>query len=331
LRPEYLRYYFATKLGGRIDDLDLNLDDFQQRVNSDLVGKVVNIASRCARFIAKGSAGRLADNLMQPELYEDFIVVGETIAEAYEQRDFSRAMREIMALADRANQFIDEQKPWVLAKEADQGAKIQAICSLGINLFRVLIGYLKPVLPHVACEAEAFLQTPPTDWNALQQPLLGHQIAPYQPLLQRIEGAQIAAMVDAAKETLAPQGDAQPHVKSAHGQTVEPIAAEITIDDFKKVDLRVARIVDATPAEGADKLLKLTLDLNGETRTVFAGIKSSYRPEDLKGRLTVMVANLAPRKMRFGVSEGMVLAASSGEGVFLLSTDLGAKPGMRVS
>jgi methionyl-tRNA synthetase len=331
LRPEYLRYYFATKLNGRIDDLDLNLDDFQQRVNSDLVGKVVNIASRCARFVSKGYAGRLADKLMQPDLYEDFIIAGETIAEAYEQRDFSRAMREIMALADRANQFIDEQKPWMLAKESGQEAKIQAICSLGLNLFRVLMGYLKPVLPNVAQEAEAFLQTPPTDWNALQQPLISHQIAPYQPLLQRVEGAQIAAMVDAAKKTLAPKGDAQPPIKSPNAQTVQPIAAEITIDDFKKVDLRLARIVDATAVEGADKLLKLTLDLNGKTRTVFAGIKSSYRPEDLKGRLTVMVANLAPRKMRFGVSEGMVLAASNGEGIFLLSPDPGAEPGMRIS
>lgn len=331
LRPEYLRYYFATKLSGRIDDLDLNLDDFQQRVNSDLVGKVVNIASRCARFISKGSAGRLADNLMQPDLYEDFIVAGETIADAYEQRDFNRAMREIMALADRANQFIDEQKPWMLAKESGQEAKIQAICSLGINLFRVLIGYLKPVLPHVAREAEAFLQTPPMDWDSLHQPLIDHQIAPYQPLLQRIESAQIAAMVDAAKETLAPKGDAQPRVKSANAKMVQPIAAQITIDDFKKVDLRVARIIDAVAVEGADKLLKLTLDLGAETRTVFAGIKSSYSCEELKDRLTVMVANLAPRKMRFGVSEGMVLAASGGEGIFLLSPDAGAEPGMRIS
>lgn len=331
LHPEYLRYYFATKLSSRIDDLDLNLDDFQQRVNSDLVGKVVNIASRCARFISKGSAGHLSDNLMQPDLYDTFIVTGETIAEAYEQRDYSRAMREIMALADRANQFIDEQKPWVLAKESGQEAKIQAICSLGLNLFRVLIGYLKPVLPNVAQEAEAFLQTPPTDWNALREPLVNHLIAPYQPLLQRIEGAQIAAMVDAAKETLAPKGDAQPREKPANAQMVQPIAAEITLEDFKKVDLRVARIVDATPVEGADKLLKLTLDLNGEIRTVFAGIKSSYQSEDLKGRLTVMVANLVPRKMRFGVSEGMVLAASNGEGIFLLSPDLGAEPGMRIS
>lgn len=334
LRPEYLRYYFATKLNNRIDDLDLNLDDFQQRVNSDLVGKVVNIASRCARFISKGFAGQLAETVAEPTLYEGFVEAGDSIAQAYEQREFGRAMREIMALADRANQYIDECKPWVLVKQPGQEAEVQAVCSLGLNLFRVLMGYLKPVLPQVAADAEAFLQIPALSWNALGQPLVNHTIAPYQPLLQRIETAHITAMTAVAKDTLIKTASpmAIPETtKATQSSAAAPIAAEIAFEDFKKIDLRVARIVEATTVEGADKLLKLVLDLGGETRTVFAGIRSAYQAQSLEGRLTVMVANLAPRKMRFGISQGMVLAASGGEGVFLLNPDTGAEPGMRIS
>ncbi|MFO1429710.1 MAG: methionine--tRNA ligase [Candidatus Competibacteraceae bacterium] len=327
LRPEYLRYYFATKLNDRIDDLDLNLEDFQQRVNSDLVGKLVNIASRSAGFISKRFTGRLAADLAEPELYRDFVTTGEAIAQAYERREFSRAMREIMALADRANQYIDERKPWVLAKQPGQDEQVQAVCSMGLNLFRLLSIYLKPVLPQVAAEAETFLHIPPLRWDDLGQPLLDHVIAPFKPLMQRVETAQIAAMLAAAQENLkATTADAGP----AGPLASQPLAPPITLDEFMKVDLRVARIVEAAAVEGADKLVQLTLDLGGETRRVFAGIKSTYRPADLQDRLTVMVANLAPRKMRFGVSEGMVLAANSDSGIYLLGVDTGAEPGMRV-
>ncbi len=328
LNPEYLRYYFATKLSDRVDDLDLNLEDFQQRVNADLVGKVVNIASRCAGFINKRFEGRLAAELDAPELYRAFVAAGDSIARAYAGREFSRAMREIMALADRANQYIDEHKPWVLAKQADAGDQVQAVCSDGLNLFRVLMLYLKPVLPRVAADAEAFLNIPPLDWQALDQPLLNHTIASFRPLLARVDPARVADMLEASQENLAPTASAVPARPSPLKTT--PIAATIGIDDFMKVDLRVARIVDAATVEGADKLLRLTLDLGGETRQVFAGIKSAYKPEDLKGRLTVMVANLAPRKMRFGLSEGMVLAAGDGDGLWLLAPDSGATPGLRI-
>jgi methionyl-tRNA synthetase len=325
LHPEYLRYYFATKLNDRIDDLDLNLQDFQQRVNSDLVGKVVNIASRSAGFISKRFNGRLADTLPEPGLYGDFVVAGETIAELYENREFSHAMREIMALADQANRYIDEKKPWVLIKQADQQARVQAVCTMGLNLFRLLMIYLKPVLPQVAEQTEEFLRIPPLRWDDIHHPLLDHDIARFKPLMQRIETSRITAMVEASRENLAAVA-AQPAGPLAD----TPIAPEITIDDFLKVDLRIARIARAEPVEGADKLVRLSLDLGGQTRQVFAGIKTAYRAQDLEGRLTVMVANLAPRKMRFGLSEGMVLAAGDGSGIYLLGADAGAEPGMRV-
>jgi methionyl-tRNA synthetase len=328
LRPEYLRYYFATKLNDRIDDIDLNLEDFQQRINSDLVGKVVNIASRCAGFITKRFGGRLAAILADPELYTDFVATGEIIAQDYEQREFSRAMRKIMALADRANQYIDDKKPWVMVKQAERDIEVQAVCSMGLNLFRVLIVYLKPVLPHVAEQVEDFLQIPPLTWTNYHSPLLNHNIAPFKPLLERIESTQLTSLLEAARDNLT---STSAGAQTAAGPIAkEPIASAISIDDFMKVDLRVARIIQAAEVEGADKLVKLTLDLNGETRTVFAGIKSVYRPEELEGRLTVMVANLAPRKMRFGISEGMVLAAGNGKGIFLITPDVGAEPGLRV-
>lgn len=329
LNPEYLRYYFAAKLGAGIEDIDLSLDDFQARVNSDLVGKVVNIASRCAGFIKKRFAGQLAGQLADPNLFQSFVQAGEQIAGHYEKREFSRAVREIMALADRANQYIDEQKPWIIAKEPERDAELQQVCSMGLNLFRLLIGYLRPILPATAERSEAFLQVDPLTWESLKNPLLDHHIAAFKPLMTRIEPSQIEAIINASKEDLEKQADAA--TQPAGPLADDPISDTIDFADFAKIDLRVAKIVKAERVEGADKLLQLTLDLGGETRNVFAGIKSAYDPADLEGRLTVMVANLAARKMRFGVSEGMVLAAGpGGKEIFILSPDSGAKPGMRV-
>ena len=322
LNPEYLRYYFAAKLGPGVDDLDLNLDDFRLRVNADLVGKVVNIASRCASFIHKRFGGQLSEALPEPDLYADFVAARDAIATSYEQRDYNRAMRDIMALADRANQYIDDRKPWVLAKATGQEQEVQDACSVGLNLFRVLMTYLKPVLPVMAERTEAFLQIDPMTWDAIAEPLVGHQIARFEPLMQRVDETKVEAMIAASKT----------HAPSPTGPLADdPIAAEIAFPDFAKIDLRVARIEQAEHVPGADKLLRLTLDLGGEKRNVFAGIQSAYTPEDLNGRLTVLVANLAPRKMRFGVSEGMVLAAGpGGTDLFLLSPDVGAQPGMKV-
>ena len=327
LNPEYLRYYFAAKLGSGVDDLDLNLDDFIARVNADLVGKVVNIASRCAGFIHKQFGSRLADEIAEPALFAHFSAAGGAIAELYEKREFSRAVREIMTLADQANQYIDDKKPWVMAKQAGRETELHAVCSMGLNLFRQLIGYLRPILPATAALSEAFLRVEPLTWNALAIPLTGHEIAKFKPLLTRVERAQVDAMVEDSKENLEASRTAVPS-----GPLVDdPISGIVEFPDFAKVDLRVVRIVAAEQVEGADKLLQLTLDLGGETRNVFAGIKSAYAPESLPGRLTVMVANLAPRKMRFGLSEGMVLAAGpGGKDIFLLSPDSGAEPGMRV-
>ncbi len=330
LNPEYLRYYFAAKLSAGVEDIDLNLEDFSARVNSDLVGKVVNIASRCAGFLRKRFDNRLSAALAEPELFDRFVQAGESIAERYERREFSHAVREIMALADRANQYIDEKKPWVIAREEGRDQELHQVCSMGINLFRLLIGYLRPILPGTAAASEAFLNLEPLTWQALATPLTDHAINKFKPLMTRIETKQIEAMVEASKEDLA----ATPNQQQPAADTPlakDPIADTIEYPDFAKVDLRIARIVAAQRVEGADKLLQLTLDLGGETRNVFAGIKSAYDPADLEGRLTVMVANLAPRKMRFGVSEGMVLAAGpGGSDLFLLGPDQGAEPGMRV-
>jgi methionyl-tRNA synthetase len=338
LNPEYLRYYFAAKLGSGVDDIDLSLDDFQARVNADLVGKVVNIASRSAGFITKRFDGRLAAELPAPALFDDFRAASESIAGAYERREFSRAVREIMALADRANQYIDEQAPWVVAKQEGRDQELQGICTQGLNLFRLLIGWLKPILPETAEASEGFLQVPALSWSDLDRPLLDHVIAPFKPLMTRVDPAQIAAMLEASKEDLAakapaPQdrGEALVREDAETHLTRDPIADSVDFETFARVDLRVARILEAERVEGADKLLRLSLDLGGETRQVFAGIRSAYDPADLIGRLTVMVANLAPRKMRFGVSEGMVLAAGpGGKEVFLLHADEGAEPGMKV-
>ena len=329
LNPEYLRYYFAAKLGSGVDDIDLNLEDFVARVNSDLVGKVVNIASRCAGFIYKRFEGRLADDCSETELYQTFVTAHNDIAADYENRDFGHALRKIMALADRANQYIDANKPWVLAKQEGQEQTVQDVCSVGLNLFRVLMTYLQPVLPVMAAEVETFLNIPAMTWNAIETPLTGHTINKFKPLMTRVEQEKIDAMLEDSKDSLASSTTAA-ETKTGPLKN-DPIAETISFEDFAKLDLRIARIIEAAHVEGADKLLQLTLDIGGETRNVFAGIKSAYTPEALQGKLTVMVANLAPRKMRFGLSEGMVLAAGpGGSDLFVLHPDDGAEPGMRV-
>lgn len=326
LDPECLRYYYAAKLNSRIDDLDLNLEDFVQRVNADVVNKLVNLASRNAGFIAKRFNGKLAATCAEPELYAEFANARTAIAEAYESREFSRAIREIMALADKANRYVDDKAPWVIAKQEGADAELQAVCSVGINLFRVLMAYLKPVMPLLAERAEAFLAET-LSWDGIAAPLVDHTVAPFKALFSRIEPAKIEAMIEASKEDLAKE-----QAPKATGPLVDdPISETIAYDDFAKVDLRVALITKAEAVPEADKLLKLQLDIGGETRQVFAGIKSAYNPEDLEGKLTVMVANLAPRKMRFGMSEGMLLAAGpGGKDLWILEPQEGAQPGMRV-
>ena len=325
LNPEYLRYYYAAKLTNRIDDLDLNLEDFAQRVNSDLVGKVVNIASRCASFITKRFDGMLSSNVDDQALADEVMAAGDKLAELYEGREFGKAMREIMALADKVNEYIAVKEPWQLVKDETKQQEVQDICSLGINLFRILMIYLKPVLPALAEKTQGFLNDELV-WDGHKALLTDHQINKFKALMQRIEMDKVNEMIEASKESLATEKTA-PTGPLAD----DPIAPEIQFDDFAKIDLRVAKIVKAEHVEKADKLLRLELDLGGETRQVFAGIKSAYQPEDLEGKLTVMVANLAPRKMRFGMSEGMVLAAGpGGKDLWILNPEEGAQPGMRV-
>lgn len=333
LDPEYLRYYFAAKLTSSVDDLDLNLDDFAQRVNSDLVGKVVNIASRCAGFITKKFDGKLApqatENLLKP-----FVDAGPEIATFYEQREFGKAVRRIMELADIANQYIDEQAPWVVAKDPEQSALLHEICSNGLNMFRQLLTYLGPILPTMREKAEAFLNSELT-WNARETLLQDHAINKFKPLMTRVDLKKIEAMLEDSKEAVAAEQQLGKKPEAAEEsnseKNYEPIADEIEFDDFAKVDLRVALIKNAEHVDGAKKLLKLTLDLGFEEKQVFSGIKSAYSPEDLTGKLTVMVANLKPRKMKFGMSEGMVLAAGpGGKDIWLLEPHAGAQPGMRI-
>ena len=333
LDPEYLRYYFAAKLTSHVDDLDLNLDDFAQRVNSDLVGKVVNIASRCAGFITKRFDGRLSDECLETELLARFTDAGDEIAAFYEARDFGKAIRKIMELADLANQYIDEKAPWVIAKEEGKDAELQQICSNGINMFRQLMTYLAPALPSMTEKAEAFLNVE-LNWDARTELLLGHEISKFKPMMTRVEMDKVNAMIEASKEAAVEEmqlGKKAEKKAEAVSTSVEPIAAEIEFDDFAKVDLRVALIKNAEHVEGAKKLLKLTLDLGFAEKQVFSGIKSAYQPEDLVGRMTVLVANLKPRKMKFGMSEGMVLAAGpGGKDIWLLEPHSGAQPGMRI-
>ena len=350
LNPEWLRYYYAAKLNNTMEDIDLNLEDFVARVNSDLVGKYVNIASRCAGFIGKKFDGKLA--ACDAEWLAPLRAAADSIASAYEAREYSRALREIMALADAANVFVNDKKPWELAKQDGREAELHAACSQAIEAFRLLTLYLKPVLPKVAEAVEAFLNITPLCWNDAVTPLpAGHAIEAYSHLMTRIDPKQVVALVDANKESLAPTAPAaaatpaKTEKKVVEKKAEAPVAAPeagatIGIEDFMKVELRVARIVDAGHVEGAEKLIRLSLDI-GETengqmrpRQVFAGIKSAYDPAVLVGRLTVMVANLAPRKMKFGMSEGMILAASDADGqtpgIFLLAPDAGAQPGMRI-
>ncbi len=343
LNPEWLRYYYAAKLGPTMEDIDLNLDDFVARVNADLVGKFVNIASRTAGFLTKRFGGRLA--APRHPLLAEIQAAAPRIAALYDEREFGKAVRETMRLADLANQHVDQEKPWDLARQAGDGQRLHEVCTTAINVFRLLALYLKPVLPKLAADVEAFLRVPPLAWPDAGRLLPeGHAIDAYRHLMTRVDPKDIDALVAANRESLQPapaphsqqrHAEAKVHAEEKHAKPVAegPAAAAptISIDEFGKVELRVARIAKAEHVEGADKLLRLTLDLGGETRTVFAGIKSAYDPAALEGRLTVMVANLAPRKMKFGVSEGMVLAASGdGPGIFLIAPDAGAQPGMRV-
>ena len=325
--PECLRYYYAAKLNSRIDDLDLNLEDFTQRVNADVVNKIVNLASRNAGFINKRFDGKLSANNVEAELYQEFVAAGEKIAEFYETREFARAIREITALADKANQYVDEKAPWVIAKQEGKDQELQDVCTVGINLFRVIMTYLKPVMPSLSARSEAFLNSD-LAWDSVSAPLLDHELSPFKALFTRLEPAKIEAMVEASKEDAAAEkAAAAPETELSK----DPIADEIEFDDFAKVDLRVAKIISCEAVPKADKLLKFQLDIGGETRQVFSGIKAAYNPEDLVGKYTVVVANLKPRKMKFGMSEGMILAAGpGGKDLWILEPHEGAQPGMRI-
>ena len=331
LPPEPLRYYFAAKLGPGIDDIDMALDDFVNRFNSDIVGKLVNIASRCAGFVARGG-GRLASSLPQPALYADFAAARSRIGECYEGRDFAAAVREIAALADRANQYIDAEKPWLIAKDPARAAEVLQVCTQGLNLFRALMMFLTPVLPAMAERAGRFLGKPFANWDEIAEPLLGTELRAYEPLATRLDPKVVATLVDAEVTPAAPTAAAAAGSAATAVPVLAPptAPAEITIEEFGRIDLRVARVLAAELVDGADKLLKLSLDVGGETRTVFAGIRAAYDPQRLVGRQVVVVANLKPRKMRFGVSQGMVLAAGGDDGIFLVSPDDGAVSGLRV-
>jgi methionyl-tRNA synthetase len=336
MNPEWLRYYIAAKLNAAVEDLDFNPDDFIARVNSDLVGKYINIASRCAGFISKRFEGRLLSGEGGNPIIAEVQQAAASIAGLFDSREFGKALREIMLLADKANAFVDTNKPWEIAKSG-RPEDLHRTCTDALQIFRLLTLYLKPVMPKLAENVERFLNIAPLDWKDAQALLpAGHAINEYTHLMTRVEAKQLDALFDLPaapepkekKPVTAPAAPV-PAPAAAPAASAEP--ATIPIDDFAKVDLRVALIANAEAVEGADKLVKLTLDLGTETRTVFAGIKSAYAPDQLKGRLTVMVANLAPRKMRFGVSQGMVLAASGeGPGIYLLSPDNGAQPGMKV-
>ena len=318
LDPDYLRYYFAAKLGASADDIDLNLDDFIARLNSDLVGKVVNIASRCAGFIHRHNGGQLGESLHDEALYRDFADAATQIADDYEQRNYARGLKRVIALADRANRYIDGEKPWILAKDPQQAGRVVDVCTLGINLFRTLMVYLKPVVPGLAERAEEFLDADPLVWSDAGTPLLDHRVRKFRSLLERVPPKEVQAMVNDSRA-----GPAAPPAQYKD---------EIDIEQFSKVDLRIARVIAADYVKGADKLLELRVDLGGDERVVFAGIRSAYRPETLVDRLVVVVANLKPRKMRFGTSQGMILASGpGGSDIFLLSPDSGAKPGMKVT
>jgi methionyl-tRNA synthetase len=335
LDPSYLRYYFASKLGPRVDDLDLNLEDFKAKINSDLVGKAVNIASRCAKLLAGQTLS--ASYPDDGGLFADGAAASERIADAYEACDYNLAMREIMALADRANQYIDGKQPWMLRKDPSKKQEVQDICTVALNLFRQIAVYLAPVLPRMAEQTGELLSSPISHWDNAKTPVVAATVNEFQHMMKRVDPEKVKAMVDDSQQDLARTEDAAPAAAapqdSGEWLEKEPLVADLcTIDDFVKVDLRVARVVEANHVQGADKLLQLTLSLGGDVRrNVFAGIKSAYSPEQLVGRLVVVVANLTPRKMKFGLSEGMVCAAGpGGKDVFLLAPDSGAHPGQRV-
>ncbi len=322
LDPDYLRYYLAARLAPNSADLDLGSEDFVSRVNSDLVGKLVNIASRSEGFLAKNFDNTLASELAEPELWQEFVDEEERIAAWYEEGDTRRVVRRVMELADKCNQYLANKAPWQLIKDENRKDEVQGICSMGINLYRTLIAYLKPIVPSLTQRSEEFLNAGDLTWENATQPLLSHRLNKFGRLLNRIELKTFNAMIEAGAENTAVEDDSESESESPH----------IEIDDFLKVDLRVARIVQAELVDGADKLLRLLLDVGDHERTVLSGIRSAYTPEDLVGRSTVVVANLKPRKMKFGVSEGMVLAAGpGGSEIFLLAPDDGAKPGMRVT
>ena len=345
LDPEYLRYYLAAKLGPGVDDLDLNLEDFVQRVNADLVGKLVNIASRCAGFIGKNFGGMLAGELDNEALIGEIQQASPAVADLLEQREYGKAVRLIMSLADMANQYLNERKPWEIAKADRQSPELQTVCTTGINAFRLLAGYLKPVLPALAEKTEAFLAIEPLSWSDLDALLLDHKIERFKPLLTRVEASKVQTMVEETRQAWQAQQQADSTAVGEKGQegeekpaATEAFAEEIDIAAFARVDLRVAKVIEAALVDGADKLLRLRLDLGQEAdgaaieRTVFAGIRSAYAPESLVGKLVVVVANLKPRKMKFGLSEGMVLAAGpGGKDIWLVHPASGATPGMRIS
>lgn len=318
LDPEHLRYYFASKLSNHVQDIDFSSKDYFNKVNADLIGKFVNLASRCASFIEKYFSRQLSKTLPDLVAYQQFIAHGHLIAKCYEQRNFMQAVRLIMQATDQANQYINQHQPWILIKQADQAPAVHSVCTMGLNFFRALTCWLKPILPVMAQQIEAWLNLEPLTWDSLSQPLLNHLINPYQPLSERITDGALAALEDSSTPTTKPLVKALP---------------TITMNDVAKLDLRVAKIIAAEPVAGADKLLKLTVDLGDEQRQVFAGIKKAYQSEQLIGRLTVVVANLAPRTMRFGISEAMVLAAAdpSKQSLWLLAPDQGAEPGMSIS
>lgn len=352
LNPEWLRYYIAAKLNDKVEDLDFNPDDFVARVNSDLIGKYVNIASRSAGFISKKFDGKLTKPQLPADIAKEFTAAAAEIAAYYDGREFGKAIRKIMALADLANQYVDANKPWELAKRVGRDAELHTVCSTCISMFRDLTVYLAPVLPQLAANAGELFNFNATDWKALAKSLpVGHEIKQYKHLMTRIDPKQMDALLEPALEAGKEHAKAaaKPEGKGSESEVIpansdfalvapevpkpiviQPISETISIDDFGRIDLRVAKILDAELVIEAEKLLKLTLDLGVETRTVFAGIRSAYNPKDLVGRLTVTVANLAPRKMRFGESQGMVLAAGDGTGIYLLSPDSGAVPGMRI-
>ncbi|MBN1909362.1 MAG: methionine--tRNA ligase [Pirellulales bacterium] len=330
LNPAYLRYYYASKLTARVDDLDLNLDEFVTKINSDLVGKVVNLASRAAKFVEKSGLAKVYPD--DGGLFQQAAEDGQAIAECYEKCDFNQAMRRIMAAADRANQYVDQVQPWVLRKDPDKAAELQDVCTVILNLFRQIAVYLAPVLPRLAEQTAELLGKPIAQWDEAQSPLVGTPVARFKHMLTRVEPAQVEAMVAASVESDLPSGPAATYNDGPGPLEAEPLTETCSFDDFLKVDLRVARIVEAVAVPKANKLVQLTLSLGGDKRlNVFAGIKEAYQPEDLVGRLVVCVANLAPRKMKFGTSEGMVVASGpGGKDVFLLSPDSGAQPGQRV-